>query len=172
MTLQLIAQLTLLVAALFDLCAMLRFDLMMIQHNEYSNKKYRDWLTDSGNLMSGNRLLPFVVMFGACTTMARESWMVVMILAAALIVQGIVALCKKHELKLTVNTRAARLYCCVLAIAVIAVGAGAYYARFTGDTSIAEAGACTATLALTCLPGIVMLANWLLKPVERWIEKK
>lgn len=172
MTLQTLSYIVLMIAALFDLCAMLRFDLTVLQNSEYSNKKYRNWLTDSDSLSSVKRLLPIAVLFGACTTMARISWIVVMLLAAVVIVQGVMMLRHKPAFRLTFDLRAARIYFTALGIAVIATAAGAYSGRLALAAGTAEGGALAAMLALSALPGIVMLANWLLKPVDRMIENK
>ena len=92
----LIANITLLVAALLDMIVLLGGDIADHRNNGHSNSKYYRWLNKSGEIMSLKRLLLLAVFVGTFTTMALQSWIVVMILAATLLIQGICLLWRRQ----------------------------------------------------------------------------
>lgn len=92
----LIANITLLVAALLDMIVLLGGDIADHRNNGHSNSKYYRWLNKSGEIMSLKRLLLLAVFVCTFTTMALQSWIVVMILAATLLVQGIYLLWRRQ----------------------------------------------------------------------------
>ena len=92
----LIANITLLVAALLDMIVLLGGDIADHRNNGHSNTKYYQWLNKSGELMSLKRLLLLAVFVCTFTTMALQSWIVVMILAATLLIQGIYLLWRRQ----------------------------------------------------------------------------
>ena len=92
----LIANITLLVAALLDMIVLLGGDIADHRNNGHSNSKYYRWLNKSGELMSLKRLLLVAVFVCTFTTMALQSWIVVMILAATLLIQGIYLLWRRQ----------------------------------------------------------------------------
>lgn len=91
----LIANITLLVAALLDMIVLLGGDIADHRNNGHSNSKYYRWLNKSGEIMSLKRLLLLAVFVCTFTTMALQSWIVVMILAATLLIQGIYLLWRR-----------------------------------------------------------------------------
>lgn len=92
----LIANITLLVAALLDMIVLLGGDIADHRNNGHSNTKYYRWLNKSGEIMSLKRLLLLAVFVCTFTTMALQSWIVVMILAATLLIQGIYLLWRRQ----------------------------------------------------------------------------
>ena len=92
----LIANITLLVAALLDMIVLLGGDIADHRNNGHSNTKYYRWLDKSGEIMSLKRLLLLAVFVCTFTTMALQSWIVVMILAATLLIQGIYLLWRRQ----------------------------------------------------------------------------
>ena len=92
----LIANITLLVAALLDMIVLLGGDIADHRNNGHSNSKYYRWLDKSGEIMSLKRLLLLAVFVCTFTTMALQSWIVVMILAATLLIQGICLLWRRQ----------------------------------------------------------------------------
>lgn len=92
----LIANITLLVAALLDMIVLLGGDIVDHRNNGHSNSKYYRWLDKSGEIMSLKRLLLLAVFVCTFTTMALQSWIVVMILAATLLIQGIYLLWRRQ----------------------------------------------------------------------------
>lgn len=92
----LIANITLLVAALLDMIVLLGGDIADHRNNGHSNSKYYRWLNKSGEIMSLKRLLLLAVFVCTFTTMALQSWIVVMILAATMLIQGIYLLWRRQ----------------------------------------------------------------------------
>ncbi len=168
-----IAYILLLLAALFDLCVMLlRWDVRMQQANEYDNSKYNKWLRDHGELSSPKRLTVLAVLVATCTTMVQMSWMVVVILAAVLLAQGIVMLRRKPDTPLVLNKRAVRLSITAIVITLLAVEFAGYLGSRDSESEAARGAAIVAVMILTVSPLLVMLSNWLLGPIERRINRQ
>lgn len=168
-----IAYILLLAAALFDLCVMLwRWDVRMQQLNGFDNSKYNKWLRDHGELTSPKRLTAIAVLVASCTTMVQMSWMVVMILAAVLIAQGIVMLRRKPEEPLVPSKRVMRLLITAIIIALLIVELAGYLGSRESETEATRAAAIIAVMILTVSPLLVMITNWLLGPIERRINRR
>lgn len=163
-----IGYISLLVAALLDMLVMLGMDVQAMQASAYSNRKYNNWLRESGELSSFKRILVLAVLIGTCTTMAQMSWIVVMILAAALIVQGIVLMRSWLSTKtLVFDSRAAALYFTAIIITLVVLVATGYLGNRSGKADAAHAVAIMAVMILAITPLLTMLANWLLKPFSK-----
>ena len=161
-----IANLTLLAAALFALFAMLRWDTLMQQLNGFSNHRYNTWLRQSGELSSIKRLTVLAVLIACFTTMAQTSWIVVMILAAVLVGQGIALFMAKHDKPVKRgDKRVTILLLSALVIAVIAVGAAGYAGSLQSKVIASQSAAITAVMILAVSPLLIMLASWLLHPI-------
>jgi len=168
-----IAHITLLVAALFGLCAMLlRWDVRVLQLNDYSNSEFNNWLRNSGELSSIKRLAVLAVLVGTCTTMAQASWMVTMLLAAVLIALGIAVLRRKPQEPLTLDKRVARLLFTITIITLLAVELAGYLGSRDSEAEAARGAAIVGVVILTVSPLLTMLANWLLGPIERRINRQ
>ena len=160
MTTTTIAYICLLVAALAALCAMLLCDLSALRHQEYSNKRFYSWLCESGELTALKRLTALVVLIGCFTTMARTSWMVVMILAAVLAVLAVVLLTRRDQGK-RLGGRSTRVFIQAMTAAILIVGAGAWVPRMLGEPDNMEPAALLAVMLVAVSPLLTMFANWL-----------
>ena len=161
----LIGFISLLVAAILDMLVMLGMDVQAMQASDYSNRKYNNWLRESGELSSLKRILVLAVLIGTCTTMAQMSWIVVMILAVILIVQGIMLLRSWLGNKtLVFDRRAACLYFTAIIITLVILMATGYLGKGSGKVDAAHATAIMAVMILAVTPLLTMLTNWLLKP--------
>ena len=164
----LIGYISLLVAALLDMLVMLGVDLQAMQANSYSNRKYNNWLRESGELSSPKRLLVLVVLIGTCTSMAQMSWIVMMILAGILFVQGIVlAGSWRGKKTLVFNGRAGRFYLTATIITLAVLMTTGYLGNRSSKVDAAHAVAIMAVMLLAITPLLTMLTNWLLKPLEK-----
>lgn len=159
-----IANITLMIAALFALCAMLRWDLMMQQQNGFSNRRYNAWLRQSSELTSIKRLTVLAVLIGSFTTMAQTSWMVMMILALVLVGQGIALLMAKHDKPIKFDKHMTLLFCVALLITVAIVAATGYLGSRQNMVMASESAAVVAVMILAVSPLLTMLVNWLLHP--------
>lgn len=163
----LIANIALLVAALFDMIVFLGGDITAHRNNGHVNDKYYRWLSQSGELSSPKRLLLIAVFFATFTTMAQQSWMVIMILAVTLLIQGIVLL-KQRQWKLMYwDKRAGRMLVAAVILALIAIGAVAYYGSLTSLVFASRVSAAASVLILFITPLLTMLAAWLLSPFNK-----
>lgn len=166
-----IANIILLVGALFGLCVMLRYEIMMLRQCGYKNGAYLQKLNDDGEFTSIQRLLNLAILIGACTTMARMSWMVVLILAAVLFVQAFVMMRKPLVKQFRFKKRQARLYSFAVILTLVFVAVAGYVSSFKGKENAAQIAAMMALLVLVASPVLLMLVNWLICPIERRINK-
>ena len=113
---QLIANILLAVSSFFSLAVMLRWDLLMLRENEYSNKQFMAWLQDSDESYSSKRIVPMAALVACATPWARESWMVVGIIAVAMVALATALLASKRKQWLQCNKRATAIILMVLAI--------------------------------------------------------
>ena len=151
---QLITHISLVVVGFLALAMMLRYDMVMLQRQDYSNKKFMQWLQDSDETYSTKRIVPMAALVGCATTYARQSWMVMALLAIAILALAITILLSKKAKSLKLSTRAIVTIFVVLAI-VAACTAALFTAQFT-----LEAG--MFMLLLTSFSYILLLgANWI-----------
>ena len=133
----LIANITLLVAALLDMIVLLGGDIADHRNNGHSNSKYYRWLNKSGEIMSLKRLLLLAVFVCTFTTMALQSWIVVMILAAALLIQGIYLLWRRQWKLLDDGKNARQMLCTAIFIVLCAIfGVGQSTLRSSVGTTL------------------------------------
>jgi CBS domain containing-hemolysin-like protein len=160
----LIANITLLVAALLDMIVLLGGDIADHRNNGHSNSKYYRWLNQSGELMSLKRLLPLAVFVGTFTTMALQSWIVVMILAAALLIQGI-SLLWRRQWKLLDDGKNARqmLFTAIVIVLCAIFGVGQSALRSSVGTTL-FASRVTSMAAVMIVP-----ITWLLSMFTAWV---
>lgn len=113
---QLIANILLAVATCFALVLMIRWDLIMLQHNDYSGKQFMNWLQETDESYSTKRILPMATLVACATPWARESWMVVILLAITMFGLGIVLMRTKHEKQLACSRRITITFLVVIAM--------------------------------------------------------
>lgn len=162
----LIANIALLVAALFDMIVFLGGDITAHRNNGHVNDKYYRWLSQSGELSSPKRLLLIAVFFATFTTMAQQSWMVIMILAATLLIQGIVLLKQRQWKLMDWDKRTGRMLVTAVILALIAIGAAVYYGSLTSLVFASRVSGAASVLILFITPLLTMLAAWLLSPFD------
>lgn len=158
----LIAHLALAIAALLALLGLLRRDITLLQRNRFSNSRFNTHLRESGDLTTPSRLLALAVLIGSITTMARDSWMVVAILAAVLAATGIYLLVKKPNEPMPFAGRAIAVYSISLILAIILTAVAAVYDM---DKSQADSAHSASLLMLMCAiasPLLIMFSIWLL----------
>lgn len=159
----LIANITLLVAALLDMMVLLGGDIADHRNNGHNNTKYYRWLNKSGEIMSLKRLLLLAVFVGTFTTMALESWMVVMILAATLLIQGIYLLWQRQWKLLDDEKNAKQMLFTAIFIVLCAIfGVGQGALRSSVGTTL-FASRVTSMAAVMIAP-----ITWLLTMLTAW----
>lgn len=171
MTMTLTAYTVLIIAALVDYCTMLRWDILMLQQTGYSNTDYNKRLKSTGELTSTKRLLVLAILIGACTSMARMSWIVVLILAAVILAQAIMFISRRRGKQLVFNKRVVRLFASSAVITLLIVELAGYLGSFKSEENAAQDAAIVALTATAVSPLITMVTNRLLQPIERRINK-
>ena len=159
----LIANITLLVAALLDMIVLLGEDITAHRNNGHSNSKYYCWLNKSGEILSPKRLLPLAVFLGTFTTMALQSWMVVMILAAVLLAQAIYLLSQRQWKLLDNGKNAGRMLATATIIALIIIGTVAYFGSKTSTLFASRISSMTAVMIPPITWLLTMLTAWVLR---------
>ena len=172
MKMTLTAYIILLAAALFDLCMMLRLDILTLQLSEFVNASHNKKLQATGEFTSSKRLLVLAVLIGVCTTMARMSWVVVLILAAVILVQAIGLSNNNRRREIEIDKRATRLFITTFIFTLLVVEFAGYLGSYKGVENAAQDAAAMALLCTAVSPMITMAANWLLNPIERRINKE
>lgn len=160
----LIANITLLVAALLDMIVLLGGDIADHRNNGHSNSKYYRWLNKSGEIMSLKRLLLLAVFVCTFTTMALQSWIVVMILAATLLIQGIYLLWRRQWKLLDDGKNARQMLFTATFIVLCAIfGVGQSALRSSVGTTL-FASRVTSMAAVMIVP-----ITWLLTMLTAWV---
>ena len=158
----LIAHISLAAAALIALCGMLRNDIAVLSQKGYSNKRFYSHLQESGDITSPARVAVLAVLMGSFTSMARDSWMVVLILAAVLAVTGIYLLCKKRSDTTPTGRRGMGIFSISLILAIVATGASATFNPSKSQVDSAHDASLMMQLLAIIAPLLVMLSNWLI----------
>lgn len=160
----LIANIVMTVSALFCMVVFLGGDITKHHEMGHSNAKYSQWLRKSGELLSPKRLLLLVVFLGNLTTMAQESWIVIMILATALLILGIVQLKGRQWKLMERDKRTDRMLSIVLCL-VMLVGIFTIRGAYVHTNALFASHIMTmwALMFLLVTPLLTMLAAWMLK---------
>ena len=160
----LIANIVMTVSALFCMVVFLGGDITKHREMGHSNAKYSQWLRKSGELLSPKRLLLLVVFLGNLTTMAQESWIVIMILATALLILGIVQLKGRQWKLMERDKRTDRMLSIVLWL-VMLVGIFMIRDAYVQTNALFALHVMTmwALIFLVVTPFLTMLAAWMLK---------
>ena len=167
MTMTTIANIALLTAALIGLFAMLRWDLTALQQNGYRNSRYNGWLKESSDLSSPKRIIVLAVLIGSFTTMAQDSWIVVMLLAVFLVALAISTLLKRHEKPLKCDGRVVSRFILAMALALIAIGGTTLMGQRMNEPDFTRPASMLAVMILAITPLLVMLVNWVIRPFEK-----
>lgn len=156
------------IALAATLLAELKRDLMMFQQNSYRSERYGKWLSVSGDSTSYWRLGALAILFLTLSTFGRP-W-ISMVLCVAF---GIACFCnllgKKYKKPLVWTARAKRIYSvCILLSACVIGGCEGLFLR----GGLEDALYLASLVMIGCYCGshiIILLSNFLLKPVENTI---
>jgi len=126
----LIANILLAVSAFFSLVVMLRWDLLMLQSKDYSNKQFMAWIQESDESYSPKRIVPMAALVACATPWARESWMVVLLIAIAMAALAITLLIGNCKELLKCNKHS-RIYLLIIMGVAAACAISLFRAHFT-----------------------------------------
>ncbi len=127
---QLIANILLAVSSFFALVVMLRWDLLMLQNKDYSNKQFMAWLQEADESYSPKRIVPMAALVACATPWARESWIVVLLIAIAMTALAATFLIGKRNELLKCNKRP-RLFLLIIMVVVAACAISLFNAHFS-----------------------------------------
>ena len=126
---QLITNICLIIASFIALAIMLRRDMVMLQQQDYSNKKFMQWLHSSDETYSSKRIVSMATLVGCATSYARESWMVVALITLAVIALDVAMVFSKKSRAMKLSARGIATILVVLAI-VAACASSLFIAKF------------------------------------------
>lgn len=165
MTITLIIDIVLAVSAVFYLFVVVKRDLQMLQQNSYRNERYKKWLKTNSEYTTTSRMLCMVMGLLLASSFSVFEWFdvakVVMILVLCVMSLRLINTKYKHSLVFT--KRVWRLYITTMLLFFIISG------LFSMGEPRGIAFAAVAFSAFSYV--IVIMVNWLLKPVENMINK-
>lgn len=149
-------------------------DIHMLQQNSYRISRYWRWL-ENGNILTGWRLVDIALIFLLLSTLLNPP---LCLLAAAL-----TALCKcwpllkaRHKLPLKFTRRVWRIYTVTGILALIPASLGVAFFGGRDDMVDFYSGPCVAVAIMLFISLLsflfVIAAVWLLRPVEKHINRK
>ncbi|MBO4995425.1 MAG: UDP-N-acetylmuramoyl-tripeptide--D-alanyl-D-alanine ligase [Muribaculaceae bacterium] len=146
-------------------------DLMMLQQNSYRNERYEKWLRVSGDTTTGVRLAALVVLMISLVRFVDIRWAMGLI---AVFSGGctIWRLKMKYKKPLVWTNRAKRIYTVMLAISfIVAFVVYAVASAYTSGLEPLFIFTLSWLFMYCCSHGVILVSNWLLKPVEKRINK-
>lgn len=142
----------------------LKYELQMLQQNSYRNNRYWNWLRNSGTLSSPRRLTLYFLLLMYCSRFTPA--IVNIVIAVVLILFFVKELRTHYKKPLVFTKRATRLYVAACAVVVLLTIVCTLISSFKWHTVGLVLMGCIA------LPwGILMIANLLMQPVEKLINK-
>lgn len=164
--LQTITSIVTLVAVLMSL----KRDLMMLQQNSNRNDRYLRWMKQSGDSTRISRLMAIIVAFTFLVKFGKVQVSVILALVFSAI--AIINLYRaKYKKPLVYTHRAIRIYSTSIVLMLIAVGAISVVSALNGGSWMDYCiFALMVSYAVSYL--YIMSANWLLKPIEKAINRK
>lgn len=146
-------------------------DLMMFQQNSYRRDRYQRWLKSSADTTSPWRLAAMIIFLMSLTGFGLELIALPMIGLFAASHSGVLA-SKKYKLPLVWTKRARRIYAVAVVLSLVICGV----AELLFDGEDADRFCRIAAISLFgcyCISHIIIVvANWLLTPVEKAINRK
>lgn len=148
-------------------------DLMMMQQNSYRNDRYQRWLRSSGDTTSYPRIVGMLVVLASLATWSSPIWGAVLIILFG--AGSAITLAKrKYKKPLVWTPRVRRTFATMVILSLIITAAIAIWSASVCDTP--EEALYYSAVALTALYCgshiITMAAIWLLRPVEKSINRK
>ncbi len=159
---------TSIIALVASLLAMKR-DMMMLQQNSNRNDRYRKWMKESGESTRPSRLLAMIsaLFFLAGFSNNRLALGLALILSLCNIVNLLRA---KYKKPLVFTKRAIRIYTTAIVLGLVFVLIITLWGVNLTNKLICASCALMAVYSISY--DFILMANWLLKPVERRINKK
>ena len=149
----------------------LKRDLMMFQQNSYRNERYSKWLKASHDTTSMWRLGAMILFFMSLTGFGLEIVALPLIGLYSGAHAGVLAL-RKYKLPLVWTKRAIRIYSVCIALVTVVCGCAMILFNDGSLDSYIKLAAIALIACYCCSHMIIMLANILLSPVEKAINRR
>ncbi len=165
MTITLIIDIILAISAVFYLFVVVKRDLQMLQQNSYRNERYKKWLKTNSEYTTTSRMLCMVMGLLLASSFSAFEWFDVLkaVMAVVLCVMSLRLIKTKYKHSLVFTKRVWRLYITTMALLFFVSG------LFSMGEPRGIAFAAVAFSAFSYV--IIIMVNWLLKPVENMINK-
>lgn len=143
----------------------LRRDLMMLQQNSYRNDRYTRWFNNSGESTRPARIMGCIALF--LILVHNIPFGLSGLISAIIILCCMISLARRHYKKPLVMTRRAWRILTASLITAYGITAAVWFLTASPVTTVA-------TLMALCVasPFVILLANWILKPVEKSINRR
>lgn len=163
-TLDIISASLLSAAAIADILVVFSRDLMMLQQNSYRNERYMRWFNTSGESTNIGRIFCCIGLM--VLLISRIPFFVGAAVCLIVAVSQMISLTRrKYKKPLVWTARAKRIYSVMLVVAATAVALSGIIGTWHS--------ACAAMIAILVVsPAILLIANVVLKPVEKSINQK
>ena len=150
----------------------LKRDLMMLQQNSYRNERYMRWLKSSQDTTSMPRLTACVVLGFSISTYCPTNVAMYLIILFA-IFNSARLLKAKYKKPLVFTKRARRIYLVAIILTISIIGIIASVLGNINEIKIMLSYCIITSLALYIVSHIIInIANFILIPVEKYINKK
>lgn len=149
----------------------LRRQLMMFQQNSYRPERYRAWLKASAESTSYWRLGGIIIFFFSFTRFTPHAGAEFLAGVYGVALAVTLAL-RKYKKPLVMTPRAKRLLVTAIIITA-AVALGSAFIWGWGNAMDGWYAATMAVVAIICVsPVVILVSNWLMKPIENSINRK
>lgn len=151
-------------AGCLDLLVVMKRDLMMLQQNSYRSERYCRWFEEQGESTNLGRIFACIGLF--FMLIGRLPLFVGAAISTAVVIwQGLWLLTRRYKKPLVWTRRAKRIYGVMLLLAAAAIGV-------SGGICGVHVCACVAVGSIVLSPLYLLVANWLLIPVEKKINDR
>ncbi len=153
------------VLTLIYIIPVLRRDLMMLQQNSYRNERYTRWFNTSGESTRPGRIMGCIALF--LILVHHLPFGLTGLVAFFIVVGCMVSLLRAHYKKPLVMTRRAWRILLTALFLVYGLTAGCWFLTHNPVTTCG-----VALILAVASPVVILVANWLLKPVESAINRR
>lgn len=157
--------------AVFTILLQFKRELMMLQQNTYRNDRYSHWIKDTRESTTYDRLFGWLILLFVLWAYHRQTLCLGLMLAFDIV--NIVRLLKaKYKKPLVWTSRAKRIYAVSMLVVALAYACACCFFHASGLEQAVYYAPIVLLLAYCGSEAVMMLSNWLLRPVECEINRK
>ncbi len=159
-----ILQILTVIVAILDLYFVYSRDLMMLQQNSYRNERYLRWFHQAKESTTTGRIACMFALF-VLLVETKPTLLACLVVIMLLAWQAYSLARRKYKKPLVRTKRVNRIFATMVAVTVVIIALSWLFFGLEGFFAILVA-------SLWVSPMILLFSNWLLKPVEKHINKK